>query len=110
MNELKEISIDHDDPSEEVLHVFLNDGSKFAVSATAFQHQASPEDLILFLKPDGVPDERIFLRARSVECIIPESSLRKSRSFTELRDRVDNIEARMALLENAAAQQIKDAD
>lgn len=107
MDELKEIPSNHDDPSQEVLHVFLQDGSKLAVGAASFQHQASPEDLILFLKPDGTPDDSIFLRARSVEYIIPESSLRKSRSFTELRDRVSNIEARVALLERAAADQSK---
>lgn len=99
------ISIDQEEISEEVFHVFMHDGSKFPVARPAFQHKASPEDLILFLKPDGTPDEKIFLRARSVECIMPESALGKSRSFTELQDRVGNIEARLMLVEKAMMRQ-----
>jgi hypothetical protein len=110
MDELRETSIDQEEASEEVFHVFMHDGSKFPVVRPAFQHKASPEDLILFLKPDGTPDENIFLRARSVECIIPESALGKSRSFTELQDRVSNIEARLSLVEGAIAQRPQSSD
>lgn len=110
MEELREISGNQEESPDEVFHVFMHDGSKFPVVRPAFQHKASPEDLILFLKPDGTPDEKIFLRARSVECIIPESALGKSRSFTELQDRVSNIEARLALVENTVARQSQSSE
>lgn len=110
MDDLKEKSGEDNEP-EELLHVFMQDGSKFAVTAKSFQHKASPEDLILFLKPDGTPDERVFLRARSVECIIHDSALGKSRLFTELKDRVMNIEVRLSMVEAAVfSQQSQSSD
>jgi hypothetical protein len=110
MNDLIEIPEDQEEAPKEVLHVFMHDGSKFPVARPSFQHRASPEDLILFLKPDGTPDEKIFLRARSVECIVPESALGKSRSFMELQDRVGSIEARLSLVESAVARQSQSSE
>lgn len=110
MDELKEIPVDQEETSEEIFHVFMHDGSKFSVARPAFQHKASPEDLILFIKPDGTPDEMIFLRARSVECIMPESALGKSRSFMELQDRVSNVEARLSLVESVIVRMPQPSD
>lgn len=100
MNDLEAIP-DEEAPLE-ILHVFLSDGSRLPINAASYRLQSSPEDRIEFLKPDGTPDDQIFLRAQFVACIVPESSLGRSRSFTELSDRVRDIDLRVQRLEKLA--------
>jgi hypothetical protein len=83
--------------------VFLEGGASVPVAASGFEHDVNSEERITFIDADGKPIDEIFVRAKDIAMIIPDSRIAKSHAFSSLQNQIKTLTERMDRIELAQA-------